>query len=383
MIRRQAETRLQKLALQFPIVSLTGPRQSGKTTLVRHVFSEHTYVSLENPDELDFATEDPKGFLGRFSQGVILDEVQRAPKLFSYLQELVDTDRKAGHWILTGSEDFLLNNHISQSLAGRTGICRLYPCGISELADQLEPQWTKQAVKGFYLEPQTPTFDAREWHRSYLQTYVERDVRNLLNIGDLTQFTRFLRLCARRSGQLIKYNSLAIDAGISQPTAKKWLSVLVASGLVFLLEPYYENFNKRIIKMPKLYWVDSGLLCYLLQIYSAEDLDMHPARGAIFESMIVAEHFKHKHHSGGFQELYFWRDHSGHEIDLLILEERKFKIKEIKAAQTVLSEHFKALKQMRTIINEKKEATFHLIYSGKENYCRQDMLVEGWKDSLK
>ena len=308
MIPRHLEPTLHKAARQYPVVSLTGPRQSGKTTLVREAFPRHQYASLEVPDQREFAQGDPRGFLGQFAGKVVLDEVQRTPHLFSYIQGIVDERQEAGQFILTGSQNFLLAQHISQTLAGRCATLHLLPFSRPELARRpmmdlavLGKAVPKASGKppvrslfetlfaGGYPRIFDKHLDPQDWLRNYYQAYVEKDVRDILNVGDLETFGRFVRLCAGRSSQLLNLSSLAGDAGISHTTARRWLSVLEASFLVFLLRPHHRNFNKRLVKSPKLYFLDSGLLCYLLRIRSPDDLRIHAARGAVFESWVVSE----------------------------------------------------------------------------------------------
>ncbi|RME64828.1 MAG: ATP-binding protein, partial [Nitrospirae bacterium] len=307
MIKRHLEPKLIELARTFPVVTVTGPRQSGKTTLVKWAFPEYDYVSLEDPDEREFATEDPRGFLRRFSKGVVFDEVQKTPHLLSYIQGIVDSNPKAGQFILTGSNQFRLLNKISQSLAGRTAILYLLPFSFREIlgyppedpctlkTKKINPQgWSLEEVlfKGFYPPIHDRSLPPHAWLSGYHQTYIERDVREVLNIGNLDTFHRFIRLCATRAGQLLNLSSLAVDAGISHTTARTWLSVLQASFILYTLQPHFANFSKRIIKTPKLYFYDTGLLCYLLRIRTPEELMTHPMKGHIFENFIITEFYK-------------------------------------------------------------------------------------------
>ena len=336
MITRDIAPILRKAATQFPAVTLTGPRQSGKTTLCRALFLQHPYVNLEAPDVRAFAAADPRAFLAQYPDGAIFDEVQRVPDLLSYLQGLIDDDPAPGRWILTGSQNFLLLESISQSLAGRTAVHHLLPLARSEiLRSALNPSTLEDTLHagGFPrifdrgLEPET-------WLRSYVATYLERDVRTLGNVGDLGTFQRFLELCAGRTAQLLKYSSLANDCGISQPTAKTWINLLEASFVAFRLPAFHSNMRKRLVKMPKLYFHDTGLACWLLGIRSSEQLRSHPLRGPIFETWVVSEVLKHRTNQGITGGLSFYRDSNGAEADLVIEQEGKITLVEAKSNAT-------------------------------------------------
>lgn len=352
--------KLRALASTFPAVFLGGPRQSGKTTLARAVFPNHPYVSLEDPDQREFAAVDPRGFLARYPRGAVLDEVQRVPSILSYLQALIDADRTPGRFILTGSQQFLLMRHVSQSLAGRVAIATLPPFSLAEVLERTHLRGdrfdqagrTKPAPafsvdwllrQGLYPAVHTAGADPTDWMASYYRTYVERDVRELLAVGDLETFGRFIRLCAGRSGQLLNLSSLGSDAGVTHTTARRWLSVLVTSDLVHLLQPHHANFSKRLIKSPKLYFLDPGLLCYLLRIVRLEDVGTHPLRGAIFETFVVSELVKVFAGAGQEPPLYFWRDRSGREVDLVIDLGGRLVPVEIKSGATVARDAFAGL----------------------------------------
>ena len=392
MIKRFLAEALKKAVAQYPVIALTGPRQSGKTTLCLDLFKGYAYVNLEKPDVRNFAIEDPNGFLAQFKTPVILDEIQRVPQLFSYLMPIVDAEKIPGRFILTGSQNFLLMEAVSQSLAGRCAIFHLLPFSLRELAgyapmdvfafseqktekkpDSLELNQVMQ--RGFYPPVHDRGYSPFDWLGQYTQTYLERDVRNLINIGDLETFERFLRLCAGRSGQILNYSSLAADCGISMVTVKRWLSVLKASFIVMTLQPYYQNFNKRIIKSPKLYFIDTGLLCYLLGIRTPGELVSHSSRGAIFETLVVAELAKECFNMGTEPPLYYWRDSSGHEIDIVIGYGEKLYPIEIKSGATIASDMFNGLKLWQEMTSIKSGA---LVYGGEESYIRQGFKVLPW-----
>lgn len=384
MIPRHLSLHILKYSKQYPIVALVGPRQSGKTTLAKALFPNHKYISLENLDLRHQASSDPRGFLSDCGPFVIFDEVQRVPELFPYLQELVDSNQDPSQYILTGSSQFLLVEKITQSLAGRIVTFKLYPLTYTEL--QLYPQdanfesvfktrhlnrerlsqellinliWT-----GFYPRIHDKHLDSYKWYENYLLTYVERDVRSLLNIRNLRTFENFLKLVASQSGQLINYSNLANSTGISLPAIKEWISLLETSGLIFILPPYFENFSKRIVKTPKLFFVDTGLLCHLLSIRTTEQLKTHPQLGSIFETFIVSECFKRFYNLGEIPPLYFWRDQSGNEIDLLIYDGQKGFPIEIKLSQTFHSDFKKTIdKWLELKNNTAREGS--IIYCGE------------------
>lgn len=342
MIHRSAETELRTLATQFKAVAVTGPRQSGKTTLVRSVFTDKPYVNLENPDIRRYATEDPRGFLSNYQNGAIFDEIQRTPDLFSYLQQILDENSGNGLFILTGSNNFRLQESISQSLAGRIGYLYLLPLSLQEL-NTIENNANELLLKGGYPALYNDKPDPGRWFANYISTYIERDVRLLKNITDLSAFERFLRLCASRTGQLLNMSSLSIEVGKDVKTISSWISVLETSFVVFRLHPYFENFNKRVVKMPKLYFFDTGLAAYLMQIENTSRLLLHPFRGNLFENMIVTELIKKRFNAGLSNNLYFWRDNTGHEIDILMVNGSKKIPIEIKSGQTITADYLKGI----------------------------------------
>lgn len=394
MLSRTLASRLLDLTGPFPVVFLTGPRQSGKTTLARSAFPDFLYRSLEDLQNRQEAAEDPRGFLDRQrdAPGMILDEVQRAPDLFSYIQGYVDEGR-GGPFLLTGSQQFLLSEKISQSLAGRAAILELLPFSLAELEGRdarqpdelLEEPPFQEAVRhggldGILFAGTFPRIHDRglepaTWLDGYVRTYVERDVRAVAGVGDLDAFTRFLGLCAGRAGQLVNSSALGSDAGVSHVTVKRWLSILRASYVIELLRPHHENFSKRLVKTPKLYFVDSGLLCHLLGIRKAEDLERHPLRGAVFENFVVTEFRKLFLHHGERPPLFFWRDAHGHEVDVLIdLGGRRVPV-EVKAGATVAGDFLAGLDRY---VEMSGDDAGILVYGGSEAYTRRRHLVRPW-----
>lgn len=347
MIPRQAKPQLQALAQWYPVIALTGPRQSGKTTLVQDTFPDKPYVSLEDPDVRESALSDPRRFLGQFADGAILDEVQRAPELFSYLQTIVDRDRVMGAWVLTGTQQLGLRSEISQSLAGRVGLLDLLPFTLGELQAANLPFASMEDMlwRGLYPVPLDRGIPPGIWLADYFATYVERDVRQMLNVRDLQAFRTFVRMCAARTAQVLNLSSLAADCGISSPTAKGWLSILEASYLVFLLPPHHVNFGKQLTKSPKLYFYDTGLAAWLAGVRSAPELALSSLRGPLFETWAVAEAVKINLHLRLDARLFFWRDKIGSEVDLLVEHGRQLRTVEFKAGQTVASDWFGSLRK--------------------------------------
>jgi len=381
MIYRNMTATLQRLANAFPVIAITGPRQSGKTTLAKSVFADKPYVTLEDPAERAFAMEDPKGFLQRFRDGAIFDEAQRWPDLFSYLQGMVDEAPVPGKFIVTGSQQFGLLSGVSQSLAGRVGMTTLLPLSLSEIPGVGEHSIS---LDHLLLQGCYPALHARnmlhgDWFSSYTATYIDRDVRQVIKIQDLSVFQRFVRLCAGRNGQMLNLHALAGETGISHTTARSWLSVLESSYLVHLLPPYYRNFGKRLVKTPKLYFIDQGLACWLLGIRSSELLAIHPLRGAIFESCIVSECRKARYNRGLPADLYFWRDNNGLEADIVFERGRMLQPIEIKSGQTITGDYIRSgLKAARFAADEALQPW--LIYGGDDSYERGGVTVMSWRD---
>lgn len=380
MLPRRLAPTLKRLAASFPIVAVTGPRQSGKTTLARALFADKAYVSLEDPQERAFAEEDPRGFLARFETGAVFDEAQRWPDLFSYLQGMVDTDRAPGRFVLTGSQQFGLLSGVTQSLAGRVGMTRLLPLSLQELpgvtADS--PGLDALMLRGMYPALHTQPLLPEDWFASYVATYVERDVRQVLNVQDLSTFQRFLRLCAARTGQLLNISALAGETGISNTTARAWLSVLEASDLLFLLPPYHRNFGKRLVKAPKLYFVDTGLACWLLGIRDTETLTLHPLRGALFETLVVGDFLKSRLNAGQPPDLYFWRDNNGLEADLVFEAGGRLQPVEIKSGGTVTPDYIRAGQRSARFAGDEALQPW-LVYGGDDAYERSGVRVIGWR----
>lgn len=378
---RDLSTTLRRLARQFPVVAVAGPRQSGKTTLVRQVFDGKPYISLEDPIELGFAQTDPKGFLQRFSQGAIFDEAQRWPDLFSHLPGLVDADRTPGRFVLTGAQQFGSMAGVTQSLAGRVGLTRLLPLALSEYGQVVHQDLYTHLWLGSYpalWQAQRSPLDAIDWFSSYIATYVERDVRQLLQVQNLSTFQRFVRLCAARTGTLLNLVSLATDAGISHTTARHWLSALESSELVFLLPPYYRNFGKRLVKTPKLYFTDTGLAAWLLGIRDPQLLALHPLRGALFESWIVGEFRKFRLNRGWPGDLYFWRDNNGLEADLVFETLQGLQCVEIKSGQTITPDLVRAGQRAARFVTEPGPDPW-LLHGADESYTRDGVRCISWR----
>lgn len=381
MIQRTIEPILRQLAESYPVVTITGPRQSGKTTLCKKVFPEYAYVNLEAPDMRSFATDDPRGFLAAYPNGVILDEIQRAPLLLSYIQTIVDEKiipGQYGQYILTGSQQFEVMNTISQSLAGRSALLKLLPLSITELCS-VSPlaNIDSTILNGFYPRIHDQKLNPTQAMGDYFETYVERDLRQLMAVKDLSQFERFVRVCAGRVGQLLNLQSLGNDVGISHACARSWLTLLEASYIVHLLHPWHTNVSKRLIKSPKLYFYDVGLASYLLGLENENQVSRDPLRGNLFENMVVMEALKFRYNQGKRSNLFFFRDSNGNEVDLISVQGRNLSAIEIKAGATINQDYFKGLRQFRKVIGESHDVVTGLIYGGDEVQRRSDTLVQG------
>jgi len=380
MIARDVEPRLKMLAKQFPAIVLTGPRQSGKSTVCQKVFATLPYATLESPDVQAFALEDPRGFLKQFPKGAILDEIQNCPKLSSYLQELIDKDPVPGRWILTGSHNLSVMES-GQSLAGRAAVPHLLPLSRNEVTTfENHPETLNETLlTGGYPRILDRQLRPSDWLSSYVATYLERDVRSLSNIGDLVTFQRFAQLCAGRISQLLNLSGLAGDCGVSSPTAKSWASVLEASFIAFRLPSYHGNVSKRLIKMPKLHFYDTGLACWLMGIRDAAQLDIHPLRGAIFEGWVVSEIVKQRFNRGEANGVYFFRDKSGLESDVLVQGRKGLKLVEVKAGQTITSDWAaNAHKIMEMFAKTKQAASAVVVYGGAERQERKGVTYLPW-----
>ena len=393
MIKRFLESYLLRDARHYPVLTLTGPRQSGKTTLARATFPSHRYVSLEQVDQRRFAREDPLGFLAQFHGPVIFDEVQHVPDLLSYIQGAVDEAPSPGRFILTGSHNFLLMSRVSQTLAGRCGILNLMPFSRAELEGQKQAEpdtaaglFSNRTTRlnlwqtlrtGFYPRIHDRQIPPEVWLPDYIHTYIERDVRSLSNIGDLDVFERFLALCAGRAGQLLSYSGLASDCGISVDTARRWISILKTSFILVLLPPHHRNFNKRVVKSPKLYFYDTGVLCQLLGIREATQVVSHPLRGSIFENHVVAEVAKAYLHHRQTPPIFFWRDRTGHEIDLLIEKANLLYPVEIKSGSTMSPDMLDGLLWWAKLAGVPPDAGT-LVYGGTEAFTRNKVPIRPW-----
>jgi uncharacterized protein len=384
MIPRLAIHAAQRYAAIFRVVVITGPRQSGKSTLTHLAFPNKPYFNLEDSATRARIQADPGAFLRGLPQGAVIDEVQRLPELLSDIQAIVDERQIKGDFILTGSQQFGLIDSVSQSLAGRAGMLSLLPLSAAELAavGKLPSSWHRAAWQGGYPEPVLQISDAgaaQAWFASYMATYVERDVRQVINVGDLASFRRFVLMCAARAGQLLNLQSLASDCGITHTTAKRWLTVLEASYIVMLLQPHHRNFNKRLVRTPKLYFLDTGLLCYLLQIETARTLELHAMRGAVFENWVITETLKHRYNQGLPAQLYFWRDNHGTEIDLLFEHNGLLHAVEMKSGSSFASDWPNAIKKWQSYAGN-EAALPTIVYGGNESFSMNACDVMGWRD---
>ena len=382
MIQRIIQEEILKISKKMPVITITGPRQSGKTTLARAAFPHHTYINLEIANNRYLATEDPKAFFDLHPSNLILDEVQRAPALLSYIQAIVDESKQNGQFILTGSENLLLSDKVNQSLAGRTYICTLLPLSLEELQNASINYHTYMPYlyKGFYPRLYNEQdLASSELLPSYIQSYVERDVRELVNIKNLKQFQTFLSLCAGHVGQLINHTALSNAVGVHNTTIKEWLSILEATYIIFTLQPYYKNFNKRLIKSSKLYFYDTGIACSLLGIRDERDLALHPLKGSLFENFVIVELLKRKLNRGMRPRFYFWRESNGTEVDLLIEDGNTLIPIEIKSTQTLTNFPASNLKKLTTLTGN-HQVEPHIIYGGEHSLNNKGIQVLSWKN---
>jgi hypothetical protein len=380
MIYREIIPKIKELAKKYPIIVITGPRQSGKTTLVKEVFKKADYFNLESPDILEMVRSDPKGFLDEQKGQVIIDEIQKFPKLVSYLQVKVDKNKKPGQFILTGSQNFKLTELVSQSLAGRAAYFNLLGLTFSELksSNLAYKDYLNQIINGFYPGKYDKKIKSSDFYNDYLATYIERDVRNIKNIGNLSNFQKFLRLLAGRVGQILNLSSLANDLGISYKTVDSWISILEASFIVFRLEPFYKNFNKRVIKNPKIYFYDVGLAAYLLRIDTKKELKNFYSHGMLFENMVIAELLKYVFNKRSTSSLYFFRNSTGYEIDCLVDMGLKLGLIEVKASQTFTKDFLKNIDILKKIIKGYRLKNY-IVYNGKYNKIKDTKLIS-WKN---
>ena len=369
---------------KYPILVLTGPRQSGKTTFLKNEFANYTYINLENLDNRTYALNDPNGFLAEHGNFVIFDEAQRAPELFSYLQTKVDNDKIMGQYILSGSQNFHLMRNISQSLAGRVALFKLLPFDNLEMehADWLNDDYAVNLQRGFYPAIYDRDIPSKVFYSNYVQTYVERDLTELIQVKNLKQFRNFITLCAARVGQLLNLNSLANECGISQPTAKSWISVLETSYILYQLQPFHSNINKRMTKNSKLYFYDTGLVCFLLKINDASSLKTSAYKGSLFENYVINEYIKQQYHQNLLLDFWFWRDAVGHEVDFIWQNTEKLNLVEIKASETIIPDMFKGLSYMKKFMPDLIESKT-IVHTGLFNQNRTAGEVLSWKKILR
>jgi predicted AAA+ superfamily ATPase len=378
MINRDARIKLLYLSNSFKAIAVIGPRQAGKTTLVKTTFPDKPYYSLENPDIRNFAIDDPRGFLKSMPNGAILDEVQRVPLLFSYLQEILDNSSEKGIFILTGSNNFLLQENISQTLAGRVAYLNLLPFTANELeSKKLLPKTDEEVLfKGFYPPIYDQNINPTDWMPNYIKTYIERDVRQIKNITDLLVFEKFMRVLAGRTGQELNLSAISNEVDVNLKTIQSWIGILENSFIIYLLKPYHQNYNKTIVKRPKVYFYDTGLVCSFLRISNAEQLEIHPLKGSLFETMVVIELVKKFTNIGIAPPLFYWRDKTGHEIDVVVDNDGKLTPIEIKSGKTINTDFFKHLKYWN---NLSKNDNSLIIYSGNQEQQRSDgTVVTNW-----
>jgi len=382
MIKRIISSKVIRYAKQYPVVIITGPRQSGKTTIAKALFPRKKYISLEAMETREYASADPRGFLAQCPEGAIIDEVQRVSELTSYIQNIVDEKDKAGMFILTGSQSFELMSSLSQSLAGRMAIVRLLPFSLEEAYGSPEEKKLEEVLySGFYPRIHDKKLNPTEASSFYTSAYIERDIRSLIKVQDLLRFETFLKLCAGRTGQLLNLTSLGNDCGISHNTAKDWLTLLEASFIIKLLPSYHANLNKRLVKSPKLYFIDPGLAAFLIGINAPEQIAAHPLRGNLFETFVFSELIKYRYNAGKTENLYFFRDSNGNEVDFIIEEGNTLFCYEAKSSATLNSDMFKGLFFFRK--NTKTKTVLNVVYGGQEKFKREGVMVRAWNKGFK
>lgn len=381
MVNRTIVEGINAYMQRYPIVALTGPRQSGKTTLLKGIFPDFRYVSLENPDNRAFAENDPNGFLQLYDQKVILDEVQRVPALLSYIQTIVDSNNMMGQFILSGSQNFNLMKSITQSLAGRVALFKLLPFDMTELksADLIPSDYKQLIIKGSYPALYDRSIPFASFYANYIETYIQRDVTELLSIRDFGLFRTFLKLCAARIGQQLNIANLSSETGVSVPTLRSWISILESSYIVYQLPPFFKNFNKRLVKSPKLYFYDTGLASFLLGIRNEKTLLESEFKGALFENMIITEYVKQNYHNNLYHDFYYWRDSNGHEVDLLVSNDTAYDAIEIKSTKTILPKQFAGLDFLANIGGDAIRRKI-LVYGGDSSQKRTHYQVWAWSD---
>ncbi|HMT52672.1 MAG TPA: ATP-binding protein [Saprospiraceae bacterium] len=381
MVNRTIVEGINAYMQRYPVVALTGPRQSGKTTLLKGMFPDFRYVSLENPDNRAFAENDPNGFLQLYDQKVILDEVQRVPALLSYIQTIVDSNNMMGQFILSGSQNFNLMKSITQSLAGRVALFKLLPFDMTELksADLLPSDYEQLIIKGCYPALYDRSIPFASFYANYIETYIQRDVTELLSIRDFGLFRTFLKLCAARIGQQLNIANLSSETGVSVPTLRSWISILESSYIMYQLPPFFKNFNKRLVKSPKLYFYDTGLASFLLGIRNEKTLLESEFKGALFENMIITEYVKQNYHNNLYHDFYYWRDSNGHEVDLLVSNDTAYDAIEIKSTKTILPKQFAGLDFLANIGGDAIRRKI-LVYGGDSSQKRTHYQIWAWSD---
>lgn len=381
MVNRTIVEGINAYMQRYPVVALTGPRQSGKTTLLKGMFPDFRYVSLENPDNRAFAENDPNGFLQLYDQKVILDEVQRVPALLSYIQTIVDSNNMMGQFILSGSQNFNLMKSITQSLAGRVALFKLLPFDMMELksAGLLPSDYEQLILKGSYPALYDRSIPFASFYANYIETYIQRDVTELLSIRDFGLFRTFLKLCAARIGQQLNIANLSSETGVSVPTLRSWISILESSYIMYQLPPFFKNFNKRLVKSPKLYFYDTGLASFLLGIRNEKTLLESEFKGALFENMIITEYVKQNYHNNLYHDFYYWRDSNGHEVDLLVSNDTAYDAIEIKSTKTILPKQFAGLDFLANIGGDAIRRKI-LVYGGESSQKRTHYQIWAWSD---